>query len=146
MRTKLQPADHYRRLLSGKPHALARLDPFAKIVRCERGQEIKEYTGPSGHWFYVIAGAVRCGAVRSDGRRQIVDLMLPQDFFFISEGTREEAVEAIAEATVLASYPASRVELLAECDSQFARELRDVAFQSLKRIQDQLMIMGGVTA
>jgi CRP/FNR family nitrogen fixation transcriptional regulator len=146
MRTKFKPADYYRRILSGRPHALERLDQFAKIVRCKRGQEINEHPGPSGHWYYVIVGAVRRGAVRPDGRRQIVDLMLPQDFFFISEETREDAAEAIAEETVLASYPGSRVELLAECDCQFARELRRLAFQSRNRIQDQIMIMGGVTA
>jgi CRP/FNR family nitrogen fixation transcriptional regulator len=146
MRTKFQPADHYRRILSGQPHAFERLNQFAKIVRCKRGQELNEHPGPSGQWYYVIVGAVRRGAVRPDGRRQIVDLMLPQDFFFIPEGTREDAVEAIAEETVLASFPGSRVELLAEYDCQFARELRQVAFRSLNRIQDQLMIMGGVTA
>jgi CRP/FNR family nitrogen fixation transcriptional regulator len=47
---------------------------------------------------------------------------------------------------VLASYPGQRVELLAERDAQFARELREVAFQSLTRSQAQLLILGGLTA
>jgi CRP/FNR family nitrogen fixation transcriptional regulator len=94
----------------------------------------------------VIVGAVRRSAVRPDGRRQIVDLMLPQDFFFASDGQTDEPVEAIAEETVLASYPGPRVELHAQADHQFARELQEVAMQSLKRIQSQLMIIGGVTA
>jgi CRP/FNR family transcriptional regulator, nitrogen fixation regulation protein len=72
--------------------------------------------------------------------------MLPRDFFFVSDSRREETIEAIAEETVLASYPSGRVELLAEGDRQFARELREVAFQSLARTQNQLMILGGVTA
>jgi CRP/FNR family nitrogen fixation transcriptional regulator len=55
-------------------------------------------------------------------------------------------IEAIAEETVLASYPGGRVELFAERDPQFARELREVAFQSLNRTQDQLLILGGITA
>jgi CRP/FNR family nitrogen fixation transcriptional regulator len=55
-------------------------------------------------------------------------------------------IEAIAEETVLASYPGQRVELLAERDMQFARELRDVAFQSLRRSQAQLLILGRLTA
>jgi CRP/FNR family nitrogen fixation transcriptional regulator len=46
---------------------------------------------------------------------------------------------------VLASYPGGRVEQLAERDPQFARELREVAFQSLSRSQDQLLILGGIT-
>ena len=35
---------------------------------------------------------------------------------------------------------------MAQRDAEFAHELRDVAFQALSRIQDQLLIIGGVTA
>ena len=146
MKTRAHAADYYRRILSAQPHALKRLDPFAAIVHCHRGQEISNNSEPSGHWYYVIVGAVRRCTVRSDGRRQIVDLMLPRDFFFVADTRREEMIEAIAEETVLASYPGGRVELFAKRDSQFARELREVAFQSLTRTQDQLLILGGITA
>jgi CRP/FNR family nitrogen fixation transcriptional regulator len=146
MKTRTHAADYYRRILSVQPHALKRLDEMAAIVKCHRDQEILNSSGPAGHWYYVIVGAVRRCTIRSDGRRQIVDLMLPQDFFFVSDSKGEETIEAIAEETVLASYPSGRVELLAEGDRQFARELREVAFQSLARTQNQLMILGGVTA
>jgi CRP/FNR family nitrogen fixation transcriptional regulator len=146
MKTRAHAADYYRRVLSVQPHALKCLDAFAKIVLCNRGQEISNNPGPAGHWYYVIAGAVRRCAVRPDGRRQILDLMLPRDFFFVLAGQNEATIEAIAEGTVLASYPGQRVDLLAERDPQFARELRDVAFQSLTRSQAQLLIVGGVTA
>jgi CRP/FNR family transcriptional regulator, nitrogen fixation regulation protein len=146
MRTTLRPVDYYRRILSERPHAFKQLDPFAKIVRCNRARELHNDPGPSGQWYYVIVGAVRRSAVRPDGRRQTVDLMLPQDFFFASDPQADEPVEAIAEETVLASYPGSRVELHAQRDRQFARKLQEVAMQSLKRIQSQLIIVGGVTA
>ena len=146
MKTGAHAADYYRRILSVQPHALKRLDAFAKIMACNRGQEIPNNPGPAGHWYYVITGAVRRCAVRSDGRRQIVDLMLPRDFFFVSGSQNEATIEAIAEETVLASYPGQRVEMLAERDVQFARELRDVAFQSLARSQAQLLILGRLTA
>ena len=146
MKTKTHAADYYRRILSAQPHALKRLDAFAKIVLCNRGQEIPNNSGPAVHWYYVIAGAVRRCAVRSDGRRQILDLMLPGDFFFVLEDQNEATIEAIAEGTALASYPGHRVDQLAEREPQFARELRDVAFQSLTRSQAQLLIIGGVTA
>jgi CRP/FNR family nitrogen fixation transcriptional regulator len=113
---------------------------------CNRGQEISGDPGPSGHWYYVIVGAVRRCTVRSDGRRQIVDLMLPRDFFFVSDSQNEATIEAIAEDTVLASYPGQRIDALAERDPHFARELRDVAFQSLTRSEAQLLILGRVTA
>jgi CRP/FNR family nitrogen fixation transcriptional regulator len=146
MKTRSHAADYYRRMLAVQPHALKRLDPLAAIVQCHRGQEIPNSPGPSGHWYYVIAGAVRRCTIRSDGRRQIVDLMLPRDFFFVSDSKRDGTIEAIVEETVLASYPGGRVEQFAERDPQFARELREVAFQSLNRSQDQLLILGGITA
>jgi CRP/FNR family nitrogen fixation transcriptional regulator len=146
MKARAHAADYYRRMLSAQPHALKRIDAVAAIVHCHRSQEIPNNSGPAGHWYYVIVGAVRRCTVRSDGRRQIVDLMLPRDFFFVSDGKREEMIEAIAEETVLASYPGGKVERFAERDPQFARELRELAFQSLTRSQDQLLILGGVTA
>src|ERR1700730_190085 len=94
MKEKTHAADYYRRILSVQPHSLKRLDPFAAIVKCHRGQEISNDSGPAGHWYYVIVGAVRRCSIRSDGRRQIVDLMLPRDFFFVSDSRREETVEA----------------------------------------------------
>ena len=146
MKTRSHAADYYRRILSTQPHALKRLDECAAILKCHRGQEILNDSGPAGHWYHVITGAVRRCTIRSDGRRQIVDLMLPRDFFFVAESKREQTIEAIAEETVLASYSGGRVELLAARDPQFARELREVALQSLTRSQEQLLILGGVTA
>ena len=146
MKTRSHAADYYRRLLSAQPHGLKRLDSIAAIMHCHRGQEIPNSPGPAGHWYCVIVGAVRRCTIRSDGRRQIVDLMLPQDFFFVSDSMRDGTIEAVVEETVLASYPGARVEQLAERDPLFARELREVAFQSLTRSQDQLQILGGITA
>ena len=146
MKPRSHAVDYYRRILSMQPHALKRLDEGAAIVKRHRGQEITNESGSAGHWYYVITGAVGRSKIRSDGRRQIVDLMLPRDFFFVSDTRREETVEAIAEETVLASYPGGRVEQFAERDPRFARELREVAFQSLTRSQEQLLIVGGVTA
>ncbi|SED17857.1 helix-turn-helix domain-containing protein [Bradyrhizobium erythrophlei] len=72
--------------------------------------------------------------------------MLPGDFFVVVNRHDDLTVEAIAEDTALASYLGQKVEQLAQRDTEFARELRDVAFQALSRIQDQLLIIGGVTA
>jgi CRP/FNR family transcriptional regulator, nitrogen fixation regulation protein len=57
MKTRTHAADYYRRILSMQAHALKRLDPFAAIVHCHRGQEVPNNSGPAGHWYYVITGA-----------------------------------------------------------------------------------------
>ncbi len=145
MKARSHAADYYRRILSAQPHGFKRLDPVAAIMHCHREQEIPNSSGPAGHWYCVIVGAARRCTIRSDGRRQILDLMLPQDFFFVSD-KRDGTIEAVVEDTVLASYPGARIEQMAERDPLFARELRAVVLQSLTRSQHQLQIVGGVTA
>ena len=145
MKARSHAADYYRRILSAQPHGLKRLDPVAAIMHCHREQEIPNSSGPAGHWYCVIVGAVRRSIIRTDGRRQILDLMLPQDFF-VSDSKRDGTIEAAVEETVLASYPGARIEQMAERDPLFAREVREVALQSLTRSQDQLQILGGITA
>jgi CRP/FNR family nitrogen fixation transcriptional regulator len=145
MKARSHAADYYRRILSAQPHGFKRLDPVAAIMHCHREQEIPNSSGPAGHWYCVIVGAVRPHTIRSDGRRQILDLMLPQDFFFVSD-KRDGTIEAVVEDTVLASLSGARIEQMAERDPLFARELRELALRSLTRSQDQLQILGGVTA
>jgi CRP-like cAMP-binding protein len=132
---------------NGRAHPLAALDSFAVSSRYGRGQEICSPTRPADAWFRVISGAARRCVVRADGRRQIVDLLLPEDFFgFTTHDEYEFAVEAVAEGTHVARYPRRRVEMLADSDPRIARELREVAFDTLARLQSQLLIIGRVTA
>jgi hypothetical protein len=60
MKTRIHAADYYRRMLSMQPHALKRLDAFAKIMACNRGQEIPNNPG-------------RGPAMRSAFRRKAAD-------------------------------------------------------------------------
>jgi CRP/FNR family nitrogen fixation transcriptional regulator len=145
MKPIIHPADYYRRILAAQSHALKRLDGSVAIVKLNRDQQVPEDDGTAGHWYYVIAGAVRRSTIRTDGRRQILDLMLVQDFFFVGSSQREETIEAITEETVLAGYSGARLENLGERDRQFARELREITFQSLERTRQQLVVLGGVT-
>jgi CRP/FNR family transcriptional regulator, nitrogen fixation regulation protein len=145
MKPIIHPADYYRRILAAQSHALKRLDGSVAIVKLNRDQQVPEDDGPAGHWYYVIAGAVRQSTIRTDGRRQIVDLMLVRDFFFVGNSQRDETTEAITEETVLAGYSGARLENLGERDRQFAREVREITFQSLERTRQQLVVLGGVT-
>lgn len=145
MKPIIHPADYYRRMLAAQPHALKPLDGSVAIVKLDRDQQVPEDDGPAGHWYYVIAGAVRRSTIRTDGRRQILDLMLVRDFFFVGNSQREEPIEAITGETVLAGYSGARLENLGERDRQFARELRGITFQSLERARQQLVVLGGVT-
>jgi CRP/FNR family transcriptional regulator, nitrogen fixation regulation protein len=145
--TLTSSTSYYRNLLTHQPHPLKSLDQLAMIMPFQRGQEICSQGRPTDHWYYLVSGAARRCVIRLDGRRQIVDLLLPGDLFGFSVlDEYDSTIEAIAEGTVVAAYPRRRVEMLADSNPQLAREIRQVAFAALSRLQAQLLILGRVTA
>jgi CRP/FNR family nitrogen fixation transcriptional regulator len=145
--SQINDAAYYRHLLSNRPHPLENLDALAAIVWFHRGQEICSEGQSVEHWYFLISGAARRCTIRPDGRRQIVDLLLPGDFFGLAFGDQSDStIEAVAENTVVAGYPRPRIEILADSDPKIARELREIAFTALSRMQTQLLILGRITA
>jgi CRP/FNR family transcriptional regulator, nitrogen fixation regulation protein len=145
--TLTSSTSYYRNLLTHQPHPLKSLDQLAMITPFHRAQEICSQGRPADHWYYLVSGAARRCVIRLDGRRQIVDLLLPGDLFGFSVlDEYDSTIEAIAEGTVVAAYPRRRVEMLADSNPQLAREIRQVAFAALSRLQAQLLILGRVTA
>jgi CRP/FNR family transcriptional regulator, nitrogen fixation regulation protein len=128
-------------------HALKSLEGLAVNIRCSRGQEICSSSRSTERWYRVVSGSARRCVIRSDGRRQIVDLLLPDNFFGFSDRfERDSTVEAIAEGTVIAAYPRKHIELLADTDPRLAREIRQVAYKALARSRAHLLILGRITA
>ncbi|MCU1279326.1 MAG: hypothetical protein JWM53_2872 [bacterium] len=128
------------------PPDLARRDPlqvldsFATTRRCHRGQEIYGQEDPAGSWYRVIAGMLRRFSVRADGRRQIMDFLLPGDFFGFANGHEHHgcSVEAVAMGTVVACYPRRRAEMLADSDPRIGQFIRQKAFDAIVRLQAQI--------
>jgi CRP-like cAMP-binding protein len=128
-------------------YGLKSLASIAISMPCRRGQEICGQGQAAESWYRIVSGAARRYVLRSDGRRQIVDLLLPDDFFGFALGSEYDyTVEAIVTNTVVATYPRKRAEGLADQDPQLARELRGVAFEALARMQIQLLTVGRITA
>jgi CRP-like cAMP-binding protein len=129
------------------PHHLQCLDAMATIVACQRRQEICREGQTANTWYCVLVGAALRCAIKSDGRRQVIDLLFPGDFFGLTAGAEYDyTVEAATVGTIVAAYPRSRVEAHADANPKLARELRQIAFDGLARLQDQLLILGRITA
>jgi CRP/FNR family nitrogen fixation transcriptional regulator len=97
-------------------------------------------------WCRVVSGAARHCVLRADGRRQIVDLLLPGDLFnFGAPAGSEVSVEAIVEGTMVASYPEHDREL-ADDDDMPAADAHQVALDTIARLQRQLLMLGRLTA
>jgi CRP/FNR family transcriptional regulator, nitrogen fixation regulation protein len=138
---------YYRHLLSNRPHPLESLDALAVILPHRRGEEICSQGQPIEYWYFVISGAARRCTIRPDGRRQIVDLLLPGDFCNFAIGEEwDVTIEAVTEGTVVAAYPRRRIEMLADSDPKIAHEIRKIAYAALSRLQAQLLILGRITA
>lgn len=125
----------------------ARLRSLAHLRRFHREQDIYGEEELSDTWYRVVLGAARKYLMRADGRRQLVDIYLPGDLFgFTARLNHKFAAQAIADGTVIACYPRKRVEALIEEDSETALEIRRQLLGALERLQEQLLVVGTMTA
>ena len=100
------------------------LEALAQPARYQRDEEIYSLERSVECWYRVVSGAARRFALRADGRRQTVDLLLPGDFFgFGVHGKHAFTAEAIADDTVIARYPVSRMEMLAAVRRRRSRRI-----------------------
>jgi CRP-like cAMP-binding protein len=122
-------------------------DSTRRILSYHRDQEIYGPTGTEEHWFCILSGAGRKYVLLVDGRRRIVDFLLPGDFFgFRARHEQFFAADAIAAGTEVARYPRRAVETAADSNPVLARQIRELAFESISRSQARLLILGRVTA
>jgi CRP/FNR family transcriptional regulator, nitrogen fixation regulation protein len=127
--------------------ALDNLESCAGRIECRQGQPIVGRGDPLNYLYRVVSGVARKCLVSPNGRRQIVDLLVPGDFFGLA--THEEicfSFEAVVEGTVLASYPRKRIEELAKADPRVASEVQDLLLRAIGRLQAQLLIIGRTSA
>ena len=124
------------------------LDDLAVSVRCRRGDLISSPGHSRQYWFKNHRlGAAKRFSIHSDGRRQIVDLLLPGDFVGIGrDADLEFTVEAMTDGTVLARYSRHELEALASSEPAVALELCRIAFSTVSRLEAQLLILGRITA
>ena len=120
---------------------------LAVVARYDTDQPIYCSNDPAQYWFRIVAGAARKTALSGDGRRHIVDLLLPADFFGFCPSSRHHfCVEATVAGTLVARYPRLSVERLAESDPQVARHIRQATFESIARLQRMTLILAGGSA
>lgn len=141
-----EPVWLHERIASGR-NWLERAEALATRVRYSRGQAIYEEDSAVDCWCRVVSGVARRFSLRIDGRRQIVDLLLPNDVFgFGTRGRHCFNVEAVVDGTVIARYPRARVETLASSDVRVAQQLQEATTEAIARLQTQILTLGRTTA
>jgi CRP-like cAMP-binding protein len=127
--------------------ALQALEALASTASYGRGQTVYGPNDPADHWYRVVVGMARKCMVTADGQRQIVDFLLPGDFFgLVNRQEHRFAVEAVSNSTVVARYPRRHAELLADADPRLGRRLRELAFETAARLQARMLMLGRKSA
>jgi CRP/FNR family transcriptional regulator, nitrogen fixation regulation protein len=143
----MKSALHPPRTAFGGPRRFESLRTLAVTTLYCRDQEICSQGEPADHWFWIVAGSARRSVIRPDGRRQIVDLLLPDDCFGFTNGAEyDDTVEAVAADTYAVRCSRRDAEAVADTNPELAREIRQAAFEAMSRLQAQLVIVGRVTA
>jgi CRP-like cAMP-binding protein len=141
--THLQPYD--------KPEhchdASGKLASLSRIIYCRRAERIYRQGDAIEYWYRVISGVVRTCTVLDNGRRQIVELLLPGDFFgFAGPDIYAFTAEAAVHGTMVARYSRRRAEMLADSDPVLSRRIRELAFEAIFRSQARTLVFGQITA
>jgi CRP/FNR family nitrogen fixation transcriptional regulator len=103
--------------------------------------------GESAEFVYkVVRGAIRTARYMEDGRRQIGAFHLPGDIFgYEGGGTHRFSAEAVADCEVLLVKRTVLDKAVGE-NPNAARQLWGLTSARLEQLQDQLMILGRMTA
>ena len=136
-------------LLTGRSArgAAGAFENLARINRHRVGETL-HYPGKDAHYLYrMISGAARETILTADGRRQVVDFLLPGDLFgFTAAGKHEFFAEVIAENTTIARYPRADTPQLSGLDAAAERLMSEAALKTISRLRTHMMLMRGCTA
>jgi CRP/FNR family nitrogen fixation transcriptional regulator len=88
----------------------------------------------------------RRSLIRRSGRRQIVGLLLPGDFFGFPSRSQTFAIEAVGDDTIVRSYSRQRLENLARTDLTIAQGILRLSYGMIFDLEEQVMILGRTTA
>ena len=133
--------------VSGLRSSGSTLDDLAVSVRCRRGDLISSPGHSRQYWFKIISGAAKRFSIHSDGRRQIVDLLLPGDFVGIGrDADLEFTVEAMTDGTVLARFPAMSLKLSRVQSPPLRWNYAGLLFQRFRDWKRNSSFFGRITA
>ena len=121
-------------------------DELGMVVVSRANQEIFGTDDPANYCYKVLGGCVRIVKLIADGRRQILEFLLPGDFFgFDSLGQHHASAEAITRTTLL-RYPRRRIDALVETDPSLARMVRKMVSTKLEAAHRSMLSLGRKSA
>jgi CRP/FNR family nitrogen fixation transcriptional regulator len=121
---------------------LGRIQAYGARLHFNRNEPIFNQDDPADHVYRIISGTVRLCRYMPDGRRYIVDFLLPGDLMgFVESADLPAAAEAVTDVTLIA-FPRICFDRLAEENSGVRVELLRHLSSNLLTAQQHLFVLG----
>ncbi|MDE3115339.1 MAG: helix-turn-helix domain-containing protein [Pseudomonadota bacterium] len=126
--------------------ALFPLNAVSTMLRFGRNQTIFNEGDDARYSYKIVEGGVRVCKMRSDGRRQIAEFLLPGDLFGFEAGDEHSLTAEALCSVVLMRCPRKHVERLSEEMPDVRRTLMTLLRRELSAAQDHLVMLGRQSA
>jgi CRP/FNR family transcriptional regulator len=118
------------------------LDRFGAIKAYAAGQEIFGEMEPADAYFKVLSGAVRIYSILDDGRRQIVDFILPgQIFGYTFADEHSNSAEAICDVSVV-RYERHEIDRNMDGHPELSRRILAITSMGFDLAQKRVVTLG----
>ena len=94
----------------------------------------------------VLAGAVRKFALRSNGQRQIIDLIVAGDFLGFAPADPAFFLEAVSNDTRIACFTSDQIESLEARFAVVSTLMQNCAADAIRRLEHHLLVQSRITA
>ena len=128
------------------PHPLAALDATAATICFDKDRVIFAEGEAAAFCYRILGGAVRMVKQMEDGRRQVVEFLLPGDLFGLDALERHDLTAETVIASTVQPYRRGAAETLADREPGVARALRGLAAEGLAAARERLVLLGRRTA
>jgi len=135
--------------LSGKRGLAAELAGVDPVTSCSSYGADEFICGAERRsgWFRVLFGAARCCAHLVDGRRSIIDFLMPGDLFRVHAlPAHRICFEAVVTPTRIARYTRRDLEIIANRDRSILSEMLEAEPRMIRRLQAHALMLGHASA
>jgi CRP-like cAMP-binding protein len=120
-------------------YAAARISTWRRNQHC--------WPSSQGSWIgCVLTGTIRKYALRANGQRQIVDLLMPGDFVGLAPFDPCYLIEAVSDGTRIAMFRPDKLTALGAEHPALVDLIRERAADAIRRLENHLLIQGRTTA
>ena len=115
-------------------------------LQLSNGQMIFNEGDEARYYYRVVVGRVRLYKMRADGRRQIVELLIPGDFFGLESAKEHTLIAEAIGRTVLERYACGQIERLSNEQPDVRHGMMTMLQSNLSAVRHHMVVLGQDTA